>query len=149
MKEGSKMGSALEDNPQKKADELKAGPGMHVVIAFILGQGEELLEFDIVADEVADFARGFLGAGTPLATAIDRQPVGAVIPYSADDVNEVRILELSPSQVTPPANVQERRQEVLRKAVEASDRTNAVIFASSFSGKWGDYDPTGFLDEEK
>jgi hypothetical protein len=31
----------------------------------------------------------------------------------------------------------------MRQAVEQADRTNAMNFASSFSGKWGDYDPQG------
>ncbi len=143
------MNDPIENNCNKSSDALKAGLGMHVAIAFVIPEGEERLEFDIVGDEVADFAHGFLGAGTPLATAILGQPAGAVIPYAVDDVQAVKILEVIPSQVAPPTDVKARREETLRKAVEASDRTNAVIFASSFSGKWGDYDPTGFSEEDK
>jgi hypothetical protein len=138
------MDAASENLPEP----LRAGPGMHVAIAFLLEEGEEGLEFDIVADEQADFAKGFLGAGTPLAKAIAGQAASAEIPYDGGDVHAVRIIGVSRSQVEPTEDVKARREETLRKAVEASDRTNAVIFASSFSGKWGDYDPTGFLEEK-
>jgi hypothetical protein len=132
-----------------KTNHALTGVGMHVSIALLLESGEDRLEFDIVPDESADFARGFLGQGTRLAQAILGQPAGAEVPYAADDVHTVRILAVSPAQSAPPQDVQARRQAVIRKAVDQSDRTNAVIFASSFSGKWGDYDPTGFLNEEE
>ena len=32
-----------------------------------------------------------------------------------------------------------RRQQVLKQALSDAERTNADMFASSFSGKWGDY----------
>lgn len=139
----------METNSSTAPGSPLAGPGMHVVIVFLLDAGEERLEFDIVADEQADFARGFLGAGTPLARAVTGHSAGEEIAYAQEDVQGVQILEVRPADSKPPQDVKARRQEVLRKAVEASDRTNAVIFASSFSGKWGDYDPTGFLDEEE
>lgn len=31
----------------------------------------------------------------------------------------------------------------MRKAVAEVERRDAILFASSFSGKWGDYDPSG------
>jgi hypothetical protein len=142
------METMMDPAPENKSEPLRAGLGMHVTIAFLLEGAEERIEFEVVADDQADFAKGFLGAGTPLAKAIIGQAVGAQIPYDGGDVHAVRILEVRPSQVTPTEDVKARREETLRKAVEASDRTNAVIFASSFSGKWGDYDPTGFLEED-
>ncbi len=84
---------------------------------------------------------------TPLSTAIMGSSAGATLPYKVNDTLEVRIISVAPSQSAPPEGVQARRDEILRKAIDLSDRTNAMIFASSFSGKWGDYDPTGFLDE--
>jgi hypothetical protein len=138
----------MDPEPENQSEPLRAGLGLHVAIAFLLDEAEERLEFDIVADEQADFAKGFLGAGTPLAKAILGQVAGTQIPYDGGDVRAVRILEIRPSQVAQTEDVKARREETLRKAVEASDRTNAVIFASSFSGKWGDYDPTGFLEEK-
>jgi hypothetical protein len=121
---------------------------MHVIIELGLQEGEtERLEFDLVPNEKADFSHGFLGNGTLLAQAITGYPAGQVIPYRAGDAREIRILEVTPSQNTPPEDVQARREEIIRKAIDQSDRTNAMIFASSFSGKWGDYDPTGFTEE--
>jgi len=32
---------------------------------------------------------------------------------------------------------------VLAKALNDAERTNAQMFAASFSGKWGGYDPDG------
>ncbi len=139
----------MKTNPSKKSTDIYVRPGTHVVIAFILNQGEERLEFDIVPDEVADFPRGFLGAGTPLAKAITGQKAGAEVPYEQEDIHAIRILEVKPALTEPPKDVKARREETIRKAVEASDRTNAVIFASSFSGKWGDYDPSALLDKEE
>lgn len=42
-----------------------------------------------------------------------------------------------------------RRQEVIDKAVSESDRTNTLNFASSFSSKWGGYEPAGIEDWEQ
>jgi hypothetical protein len=121
---------------------------MHVVVDLILQEGVDRLEFDIVADSQADYSHGFLGEGTPLARAILGRSAHSVIPYKVNDSLEIHVLSVTPSQTAPPADVQKRHEEVVRKALEQSDRTNAMIFASSFSGKWGDYDPTGFLEDE-
>lgn len=135
--------------PEQNTPEL-AGPGKHVIINFLLDRGdEERFEFDIVPDEMADFKLGFLGEGTPLAAAIAGQPAGKVIPYEQDDIRAVQILDVQPARSALPKEVKARREETIRKAVDASDRANAMIFASSFSGKWGDYDPTGFIEEEE
>ncbi len=58
-----------------------------------------------------------------------------------------QLLSVSPSQTFQSADAQAHHEEVIRKAIEHSDRTNAMIFASSFNGKWGDYDPTGFFED--
>jgi len=133
---------------RNKQDADKVALGMHVAVELIMESETERLEFDIVSDKDADFAKGFLGVGTPLAKAILGQPGNTTVPYQVDEIKSVRIVEVSLSRTKPPKDTQSRREEVIRKAVERSDRTNAVIFASSFSGKWGDYDPTGFTDEE-
>jgi hypothetical protein len=126
---------------------LIAAVGTHVILELIIESGEtEQLEFDLVADRSADFARGFLGESTPLAQAILGQPAGRPLLYQTADIRAVRILAITPSQAAPE-DADARRQETLRKAVRQSDTTNAILFASSFSGKWGDYDPTG-LDED-
>lgn len=133
-------------NPQPA---FSAGPGRHILVSFLLDEGEEQLEFDIVPDDMADIQLGYLGAGTPLALAITGHLAGDEIPYRQADIRAVRILQVGPARTPPPQEVKARREETIRRAVDASDRTNAVIFASSFSGKWGDYDPSAFLDDEE
>ena len=126
---------------------LLAVVGTHVTLELITEDGNiEQLEFDLVADRSADYARGFLGESTPLAQAILGQSVGRPLLYQNADIRAVRIVAVTPSQAVP-GDAEARRQETLRKAVRQSDATNAILFASSFSGKWGDYDPTG-LDED-
>lgn len=136
-----------EDEIYQSSKPLLAAVGTHVTLELITEGGEsEQLEFDLVTDRSADFARGFLGESTPLAQAILGQPVGRPLLYQNADIRAVRILAISPSQAEPE-DAEARRQETLRKAVRQSESTNAILFASSFSGKWGDYDPTG-LDED-
>jgi hypothetical protein len=55
----------------------------------------------------------------------------------------VRILSVEIAQSWPAGDSALPRQEAMRKARQQVDRTNAILFASSFSGKWGDYDPGG------
>lgn len=125
----------------------RAGAGKHVIVELVTGTGSERLEFEIVPNTYADFDKGFLGAGTPLAKAIENLSAGQAAPYHIDDVRLVRVILVEPAKSTLQKDVAARREETYRKAVEQSDRTNAMIFASSFSGKWGDYDPTGFVEE--
>ncbi len=126
-----------------------AGIGMHILADLVSPDGVERLEFDIVPDENADFKLGYLGIGTPLARAIQGRKAGQTVPYHAGGATGVRLISVSPAEKPPSQDIAARRQETIRKAVDQSDRTNAMIFASSFSGKWGDYDPTGFTGEEE
>lgn len=117
--------------------------GSHVQVELVYEAGVDLLEFDIVPDVQADFAHGFLGEGTPLAQAILGRFVGEAIQYQVGDARLVRILAVSPGKKGKAEQVASRRQERMRKALQQAERTNAIIFASSYSGKWGDYDPGG------
>lgn len=118
--------------------------GAHVEIELIDQDGQvERLAFDLVPENAADFGRGRLGVNTPLAQTILGQPVDSVVAYVMDDVQRVRIVAVRPSQAEAMANVEAQREAILKQAVERAERTNAEIFASSFSGKWGDYDPAG------
>jgi hypothetical protein len=99
------------------------------------------LEFVIVSDEQADFQAGFLGESTVLAKTILGEPIGLEFPYFAGDARSVRILSIKKTDLSPDRDIASRRDETIRRAVQQSDQTNAMIFASSFSGKWGDYDP--------
>jgi hypothetical protein len=133
------------NSPETPPQIVQSGLQVQVEIAYQPGAEleKERLEFVIVPDELADFPSGFLGQGTPLAQAILGEPVGRVVPYFSDDALSVTILSASPTSRSPDQETAARRQERYRQALEQSDRTNAMIFASSFSGKWGDYDPQG------
>jgi len=119
-------------------------PGTHVSVELLAADGEaQRLEFDLVPDQAADFSRGYLGVGTPLAKAILNKPAGATVPYRQADILQVRILSVAPAETLPVDDLTHQREQAARKALEQVQRTNAILFASSFSGKWGDYDPDG------
>jgi hypothetical protein len=115
--------------------------GMKVEIDLVTIEGNERFDVEIVPDKYADFQLGFLGISTPLAQAILGAKAGEIVPYLVEGGIEIRIIGVSPSQKSPPSEIAERRQATIRRAIDQSDHTNAVMFASSFSGKWGDYDP--------
>lgn len=122
--------------------DLHVQVGMRVAVELVTEEGDqERMEVDIVPDDAADLSQGFLGAGTPLARALLGCRVGQIVPYRAGDIVRARVLSITASSRQAPEDAQAKRAENLRKAVETSDRTNAMLFASSFSGKWGDYDP--------
>lgn len=128
-------------------EHLQVRKGRRVQIVLIHEDGgEEALTLDIVTDTAADFAQGLLGAGTPLAKAISGKHAGDVIAYHVGDLRSVRVLDVSRSPTDLDRSAAEHRQEILDKAVSESDRTNALNFASSFSSKWGGYDPSGIED---
>jgi hypothetical protein len=123
---------------------LPVGIGVHVELVLIDAQGNrESLAVDIVKAQAADLAQGFLGANTPLAKAIRGQTAGSEVPYSMGDIRRVRIVRVTLAETLAPTDAKNRREAVLQKALSDAERTNAEIFASSFSGKWGDYDPQG------
>ena len=136
--------------PDEKTGEKRrpALSGAHVDLELIdASGGREALSFDIVPDKLADFKNGFLGEKTPLAQAISGHFAGDQVPYRVDEIVEIHILDVQRSLAKPDEDIQARRQAALQKAVKQSDLTNAVLFASSFNGKWGDYDPSGLTDE--
>jgi len=136
--------------PDPPQPQLTAQTGTHVAIELLDASGEsERLEFDIVPDQMADLANGFLGEGTPLARAIANQSAGSSLPYRLADIVGVRILSVTPARSLPAADVAQQREAAIRKAVEEAQRTDAIVFASSFSGKWGDYNPEGMEHWDK
>jgi len=136
----------MDETPPITSDpgELTVQTGKHVVVELLDDAGgSERLEVDIVPDQSADFARGYLGEGTPLAKAILGKPAGSHIPYRQADIAGLRILTVTPASSAPGKEVAQQRETAMRKAMADVERTNAILFASSFSGKWGDYDPSG------
>ncbi len=126
---------------------LTVQPGLLVQVEIAYSPGSDIekerLEFVIVPDELADFPAGFLGQGTPLAQAVLGEPASSAVPYFVGDALSVTILSINETDRIPSQDTAARRQERYRQALEQADRTSAMIFASSFSGKWGDYDPQG------
>lgn len=118
----------------------QVGQDTHVEVELIDEQGNgERMEFDLVADSAADFAGGRIGAGTPLGKAIRGKFVGNVVDYSKGDICKVRILHVAPLQNKVTDDAAARRQAILNEARRKAERTNTDMFASSYSGKWGDY----------
>jgi hypothetical protein len=118
----------------------QVGLGTHVEIELIDSQGNrEPMAFDLVAENAADIDQRRLGANTPLAKAIRGKTVGNVIPYRMGDIVSIRIVTVQPSNVDISEDAAERRRAILAEARRKAEKTNADMFASSFSGKWGDY----------
>jgi len=61
----------------------------------------------------------------------------------------VRVLTVTRSPSDLDRGAGERRQQIIDNAVSESERTNALNFASSFSSKWGGYDPEGIEDWQR
>jgi hypothetical protein len=130
--------------------EITVQSGAHVVVELLAASDDtQRLEFDIVPDQAADFSRGYLGLTTPLAQAILDKPAGVTVPYHQADILAVRVLSVTLSSSLPIQDLAQQRQEAARKALQQVQRTDAMIFASSFSGKWGDYDPDGIAHWEE
>lgn len=121
---------------------LTVALGTHVEVELIDETGmSESLAFDLVPDEQADFANGFLGAGTPLAHAIWGKGAGEVVAYRLGDVVSVRVVQVTTAERTPAEDVAAKRQAVIDQAVAESERISDMVFALAVGSKWGDYDP--------
>ena len=127
---------------------LKVGLGTHVQVELVDEAGDaERLEFDIVPDAQADFSHGFLGIGTPLAQAILGQTAGSAVPYRVGDIAQARILSVTLDVQTPTADIEAKRQAVLRQALAQAEQVSDMAFALAVGSKWGDYDPGGAKEE--
>lgn len=135
-----------QDQPEKRPLRVVVGARVEVELVDEFGESEHLA-FDIVPDNAADFARGFLGASTPLAQALLGRPAGSVLPYRQGDIQEVRLLSVAPSQRTAEPDAAEKRQAIAQEAVNKAGFDEVVQLALTFSSKWGDYDPEGLADK--
>lgn len=142
MHVGGRRGNrrAVNDDPNAVA------MGRHVQVELVDRDGKcERLALDIVPDEKADFAAGFLGAETPLAKAIMGRPAGASVPYDVGDLREVRILSVAPTQRASGVDVADR-DAILQKAVSRSEQAEAARFSLTVDLKWGGTDPSSIED---
>ena len=125
-----------------KADLLTVALGTHVEVELIDENGlSEPLSFDLVPDGQADFANGFLGAGTPLAQALWGKEAGDIVPYRLGDVTGVRVMTVTSAERVQEEDVAAKRRAVIQQAVAESERISDMVFALAVGSKWGDYDP--------
>lgn len=110
---------------------------------------KERLKVVIVPDEAADFANGYLSENTPLAKILLGERAGNIIPYLKDDILSIEILAITKPTGKPTADAAEKRKAMIKKAIQEVENTNAMVFASSFSGIWGDYDPDSIPKDKK
>ncbi len=131
-----------EKTNREMENSVSVALGTSVEVELIAKSGsKERLAFVIVPDTQADFSQGFLSAETPLARAILGQHAGALIPYKMGDIERVCVVEVRTSENQPRPDTAEKREALVRKAVDKADLANAINFALTFDSKWGDYDP--------
>jgi hypothetical protein len=109
---------------------------------------KERLKVVIVPDEAADFANGYLSENTPLAKILLGERAGTIIPYLQDDILAIEIIAVTKPLDRPTDDAAEKRKAMMKKTLREVEDTNAMVFASSFSGKWGDYDPDSIPKEK-
>jgi hypothetical protein len=110
------------------------------LILFTANGGSEQMTVHLVSDSRADYARGLFGANTPLGRALLGHAEDETLPYPEGDVVRLYIVSVQPLQTDAP---EKSAEDVIKQAVTDINHTNAVLFASSYSSKWGDYDPDG------
>ncbi len=100
----------------------------------------EKLNFVLVPDDAADFDKGRLGIGTPLAQTILGHAAGETLEYKRGDIVQVKILSVQ-TNVESGVAATDERAETLRRARDKAELASMVSFALTFDSKWGDYDP--------
>ena len=129
---------------------LFADQGMKIELELLDFAGNsEHITVTIVSDQAADFSQGLLGENTLLAKTILGKGTGVRLAYKVGDLVAVEILNIvaGETDLTQKELITRRQQEAERIQREIA-QTNAANFASSFSGKWGDYDPDGIKNWE-
>lgn len=121
---------------------LTIAPGMRVDVELVArNKTREQLQLVLVGDAAADFDKGFVGLGTPLAQALLGHTVGETLPYARGDIVQLKILGVHATDEAPDADAAEQRDESLRRARDKAELTSMVSFALTFDSKWGAYDP--------
>ena len=133
---------------EPQSDRITVGCQVEVDLQDRAGK-KERLKVVIVPDETADFANGYLSENTPLAKILLGERAGNIIPYLQNDILAIEILSVTKPTDKPTDEAAEKRKAMMKKTLREVEDTNAMIFASSFSGKWGDYDPDSIPREKK
>ncbi|HSB65882.1 MAG TPA: GreA/GreB family elongation factor [Anaerolineales bacterium] len=133
---------------ETQSEIISVGCRVEIILRNRAGQEEKVMVV-IVPSEAADFANGYLGLNTPLAQVLIGERAGATIPYLKDDIYSIEVVSVTQSEIKPPMDAAEKREESLKKTLREVQDTNAIVFASSFTGKWGDYDPESLPKEDK
>ncbi len=106
----------------ERAGEVPVALHTHVEVELVDESGDtERLAFDLVADAQADFARGLLAIGAPLARAILGHKVGDEVSYRAGDIVRVRIVRVSPVAAAPPGDTAAQREAIIKQAVARAE----------------------------
>lgn len=134
-----------QDDSGRQKLPAQVGIGAQVTVELIDARGNrDPMTVRLVEEGAGDLAQDLLGADTSLGRAIRAKFEGDEFAYPMGDVRRVRIAQVMPGQATEAKTIavqaQARRDAVLTKARADAERTNAEMFAASFSGKWGDYD---------
>ncbi len=130
-----------------KSDSISTGCEVELELTDRSGNIEHL-KLVIVDEKQADYSHGYLSENTPLARAVLGERAGTVVPYLKDDILSVKILKVNKAASVPGDDTVGRRKARLLKNLRTVEDTNAMVFASSFSGKWGDYDPGSIPKDE-
>jgi hypothetical protein len=113
----------------------------NVQLEMVFKSGEsERMSFLLVPDADAEYYSGFLGETTPLAKTILGRTAGVTVPYYRGDIQQVRILSVQPGSKTGASEAAAKRHLETEDAEEETARTNAMTFATTVEGKWGEYD---------
>jgi len=131
-----------------QSQNISIGSKVEIILRDRSGK-EERLTVVLVPPEAADFAHGFLGLNTPLAKVLLGEKAGTTIPYLKDDIYSIEIVSVTRAEMSPPSDAEQKREESLKKTMREVQDTSAIVFASSFSGKWGDYDPDSIPKDDK
>ncbi len=131
-------------------EKIQISTGCQVEVNLVDRAGnKEKCRFTIVTDELADYQTGYLGESTALARTLIGEKEGIIIPYLKGDIHAIEILSVTKSMEQLSRDMVSERVAKKRKTIREIENTNAVVFASSFSGKWGDYDPDSIPKEDE
>lgn len=121
-------------------DEIQIMEGTRVELELVAkDKSRERLNIILVNDDAADFDKGLLGLGTPLAKTLLGHIAGETLAYNHGDIVQVIVLSAQENAHAVIANAGDQREEALRRARDKAQHANMVSFALTFDSKWGDY----------